>query len=257
MTFGLGALVKFTENDDGSTNWWKVALIVALFTIPPLLRCIRTVEEGEMGARTRWGRAIMLDADGKKCVHDERPFCGCRYKMVKPGAHFVVFKVHSIKTISCTTRRTPLTISGVTHGGRNYDLSPVIRWHVSKQGDFAGRAMFNVFDPNKKDDKNTELIQLVEEKTSHILNLAYSKAPANDNGDPVFLNLEAFDTSQVNWLQEHAGVTLDELLYPKHKLDDVERQKEGMVEIADAIRDNDRVVISEDALPPGVKRLPV
>ena len=73
----------------------------------------------------------------------------------------------------------------------------------------------------------------------------------------MFLTLEAFDPSQVEWLKEHAGVVLDELLYPSFTLDEVERQKEGMVEIANAIRENGRVVISEDALPPGVKRLPV
>lgn len=253
---GLGALVKFTENEDGSTNWWKVLIVLAIVLAPALLRCIKTVDEGERGARTRWGRAIMRDAEGKKCSHAERPFCGCTYKTVNAGAHFVLFKVHSIKTISCTTRRKPLSTDELTHGGRNYDLAPVIRWHVSKQGDYAGRAMFNVFDPNKKDDKNTELIQLVDEKTSDMLNRAYAASAANSNGDPVFLTVADFEATQVDWLRQHAGVELDELLYPKHKLDNVERQKEGLVRIAEAIKKTGQVVIPRDSLPEGVRLLP-
>lgn len=251
------AFLKYTENDDGSTNWWKVALVALIFFLPALLRCIKTVDEGEKGSRTRFGRAIMLDADGKKCKHDARPYCGCRYKMVSPGAHFVLFKVHSIKVISCTTRRKPLPTDGLTHGGRNYDLTPVIRWHVSKESDYAGRAMFNIFDPNKKDDKNAELVELVVEKVSDALNRAYAKTAANENGDPVYLTINDFDKSQVAWLRMHAGVVLDELLYPKHKLDNVERQKEGMVKIAKAIRGKGQVIISEDDLRDGVRRLHV
>ncbi|MEO5499074.1 MAG: hypothetical protein ABIR46_01080 [Candidatus Saccharimonadales bacterium] len=260
MTFGFAALVKFTENNDGSTNWWKVALIVAIFLLPALIRCILTVDEGERGVRTRWGRAIRLSADGKRCQHphgDDHPRCACRYKMVNAGPHIVVFKVHSIKTIGTRRRSDKLDMNEITHGGRNYNLQPSMRWHVSEDDDYAGRAMFDVYDPNKKDDKNTMLVSMVQEYCSDELNRAYSRTLANENGDPVYLSLDDFEEKCKTWLLEECGVVLDQLLYPNFSLDNVERQKEGMVEIADAIRDKGQVIISEDDIRDGVRRLPV
>lgn len=250
---GGAALLKLTENEDGSTNWWRVLLMLAItFLVPALFRCIRTVEDGEVAGRTRWGKAVRYNAEGK-CKHKTE--CECLYKMVYAGPHFVIYKVHSFKPIGVRPRTQELSLKELTHGGKNFNLGPVIEWQVCEEGDHGGRAIFNVYDPNKKDDKNAQLCEFVDEMVSDQLNRAYARTPPNPSGDPVFLTLEDLDEDFAVELLKRRGVLLRKLLYPRFSLDGVERQKEGLEAIAKAISQRDPAMFSDERLPDGLPRL--
>lgn len=287
MFFGSSMFYKMVVKDDGSPNWTGIIILVVVFGVVFVWRCMVFIQEYWVAVRLRFNR-VVRDKNGNPLEYDPlalRPVkpikkWQLRRRLVRQirqgrglpepteekvgGIRFRFYLLNSLRLVNCGRRETNLGIDAVTLVDMDFDTSISVEWNVSRA---LGNPTKSFLRPAEtrwrwKGEKD-ELTELVQSRSADAVLRAYEdihrELEANDATAPHQLPMLGFETNPhlmrvKEYLLDEYGVESTELLYGRRSVSPARRGLEGHREMAAASREV-AAAIRGDVMPPASSRM--